>query len=133
MAGRTIAIGDIHGCLAALDGLIAVIEPGPDDTVVTLGDYIDRGPHSRGVLDHLISLSRRCRLVPLLGNHEELLLDAFRDINRLRRWLTLGGTDTIRSYGWVAGGGHRPLADWFPREHRDFLVGCKPHLETHAH
>ena len=104
MAGRTIAIGDIHGCQAALAALIDTIAPGSEDTLVTLGDYIDRGAHSSGVVDQLIALARRCRLVPLLGNHEELLLDALRDITNLRRWLTLGGADTLRSYGWVSGG-----------------------------
>lgn len=84
MSGRTIAIGDIHGCLAALDALISVIQPGPEDTLITLGDYIDRGPQSRGVLDRLIGLARCCRLVPLVGNHEEALIDALRDPNVLR-------------------------------------------------
>ncbi len=133
MAGRTIAIGDIHGCQAALAAVVAAIGPGPDDTVVTLGDYIDRGPHSRGVLEQLIALARRCRLVPLLGNHEELLLDALRDRGALRRWLTLGGADTLRSYGWVPGGPRRALADWFPSQHRQFLASCQPYHETSSH
>jgi serine/threonine protein phosphatase 1 len=133
MAGRTIAIGDIHGCLAALEALITAIAPGPDDTLVTLGDYIDRGPDSCGVLDRLIALARRCRLVPLLGNHDELLLDALRDITALRRWLILGGADTLRSYGWVAGGSRRALADWIPKPHREFLAGCRPYYETRSH
>jgi serine/threonine protein phosphatase 1 len=133
MAGRTIAIGDIHGCLAALATLIDAIEPGREDTVVALGDYIDRGPHSRGVVDRLIDLARRCRLVPLLGNHEEVLLAALRDISNLRLWLTLGGTDTLRSYGWVSGGPRRALADWIPRTHRDFLTRCRSYHETRSH
>jgi serine/threonine protein phosphatase 1 len=133
MTGRTIAIGDIHGCLAALATLIEAIAPGPEDTVVTLGDYIDRGPHSRGVLDRLIALARRCRLVPLLGNHEELLLDTLHDITALRRWLTLGGADTLRYYGWVSGGPRRALADWIPKPHREFLAGCRPYHETRNH
>jgi serine/threonine protein phosphatase 1 len=133
VAGRTIAIGDIHGCPDALAALIDVVAPGPTDTVVTLGDYIDRGPHSRRVLDRLIALAGRCRLVPLLGNHEELLLDALRDIGTLRRWLDLGGADTLRSYGWVSGGPRRALADWIPRPHREFLAGCRPYHETPTH
>src|SRR5581483_10963025 len=128
-----IAIGDVHGCLAALNTLIDAIDPGPDDTLVTLGDYIDRGPQSRGVLDRLIALAGRCRLVPLLGNHEEALLDALRDITALRRWLTLGGADTLRSYGWVSGGPRRALADWIPQKHREFLAGCRPYYETATH
>src|SRR5262249_47793301 len=79
MAGRTIAIGDIHGCPDALAALLDAVAPGREDTVVTLGDYIDRGPDSRRVLDRLIALAGRCRLVPLLGNHEEALLSALCD------------------------------------------------------
>jgi serine/threonine protein phosphatase 1 len=133
MAGRTIAIGDVHGCPGALTALIDAIQPGPEDTVVTLGDYIDRGPDSRGALDRLITLARRCRLVPLLGNHEEILLDALRDIAALRRWLTLGGKDTLRSYGWAPGGPRRALADYFPKQHRELLARCRPYYETRSH
>jgi diadenosine tetraphosphatase ApaH/serine/threonine PP2A family protein phosphatase len=133
MPGRTIAIGDIHGCLGALNALLDAIAPGQEDTLVTLGDYIDRGPHSRGVVDRLIALARRCRLVPLLGNHEELLLDALRDISNLRRWLGLGAADTLRSYGWVSGGPRRALADVIPKQHREFLASCRPFYETRSH
>src|SRR4051812_30312448 len=76
MAGRTIAIGDVHGCLRALAALLDAIGPDWEDTLVPLGDYIDRGPDSRGVLDQLLALAKRCRLVPLLGNHEEMLIAA---------------------------------------------------------
>src|SRR5262245_18080551 len=104
MSGRTIAIGDIHGCLTELVVLLDAIAPSPDDAIVTLGDYIDRGPDSRGVLDRLMALAERCRLLTLLGDHEEMLLDAVGDKNALRRWLTLGGGATLRSYGWTPGG-----------------------------
>ena len=59
MAGRTIAIGDIHGCLDALNALLDAIGPDREDTIVTLGDYIDRGPDGRLVLDRLIALAGR--------------------------------------------------------------------------
>jgi serine/threonine protein phosphatase 1 len=130
MAGRTMAIGDIPGCRDALAALIGVIEPGPEDTLITLGDYIDRGTDSRGVLDYLIALAGRCRLIPLLGNHEELLLDALHDISNLRRWLTLGGGDTLRAYGWRPGGLRSRLADWIPQPHRKFIADCRPYHET---
>ena len=133
MAGRTIAIGDVHGCLAALAALIDAIEPDPTDTLVTLGDYVDRGPHSRGVLDRLIALGRRCRLIPLMGNHEEALLDALSDLSALKRWLTLGGADTLRSYGWTSGGPRRALADWIPKPHREFVAACRPYHQTRRH
>lgn len=95
---RTIAIGDIHGCSTALIGLLAAIDPEPDDTIVTLGDYIDRGIDSRGVLDRLLELSRRSRLVSLLGNHEEMLLDALQEQAGYDFWINCGGIATLDSY-----------------------------------
>ena len=71
--GRTIAIGDVHGCPAALAALVRASAPTPLDTLVFLGDYIDRGPDSRGVLGQVIELTGRCVVVPLLGNHEEMV------------------------------------------------------------
>ena len=70
----TLAIGDVHGCLRALDALLEDVDPQPDDLVVLLGDYIDRGPDSKGVLDRLLLLRARCRCVTLKGNHELMML-----------------------------------------------------------
>ncbi len=132
-AGRTIAVGDIHGCAAALTALVEAIRPGPADTLVTLGDYIDRGPDSRGVLDQLIALAGRCRLVPLLGNHEEMLVAAVREPGALRGWLACGGVAALRSYGWAPGGPRRGLADWIPEAHWQFLARCQTFHETDTH
>lgn len=133
MAGRTIAIGDIHGCSDALAALIGAVSPSPDDTVITLGDHIDRGPDSHGVIDQLVALAGRCQLVPLSGNHEEMLADALVDIAGMRLWLTCGGADTLRSYGWRPGGPRRALTDWITDPHRMFLAGCRPYYETDTH
>jgi serine/threonine protein phosphatase 1 len=124
MASRTIAMGDIHGCAAALAALVEAVRPGPDDSLVTLGDYIDRGPDSRGVLDQLIALTVRCRLVPLLGNHEELLLAARSDAWSLEFWLACGGRATLASYGQDVGLGA------IPDEHWGFLENCRKVHET---
>jgi serine/threonine protein phosphatase 1 len=131
--GRTIAVGDIHGCSAALAALLDVLKPAASDTLVFLGDYIDRGPDSRGVLDQLVALAGRCRLVPLLGNHEELLIAAVRDRAALRSWLTTGGVEALRSYGWARRGPPRPLKDWLPERHWEFLLGCQAYHETPTH
>jgi hypothetical protein len=97
---RTIAIGDIHGCSAALAAILAAIDPRPDDTLVTLGDYIDRGPNSRGVIDQLVALESRCQLVPLLGNHELVLLGVASGEMPMSFWIeACGGAATLASYG----------------------------------
>ncbi len=127
MPARTIAIGDIHGCSAALDALLDAIRPRPDDTIVTLGDYINRGPDSRGVLDRLIALSRRCRLIPILGNHDQMLLDVHSGKYPIYWLLDIGGTTTLDSYG----PGHD--LSLIPDEHFEFLEGCEDFHETETH
>ena len=73
MTDRIIAIGDVHGCAKALATLIEAIHPTGSDTLAFLGDYIDRGPDSRGVVEQVIALGKRCTVVPLLGNHDALV------------------------------------------------------------
>jgi serine/threonine protein phosphatase 1 len=124
---RTIAIGDIHGCLAALEAVLAAVRPRAEDTVVTLGDYIDRGPDSRGVIERLLRLGRECRLVPLLGNHDEMLLKLYDGQSELYvDWLLFGGNATLESYGSM-----RP--EDIPPEHIDFLRGCRLFYEMQGH
>src|SRR3954451_13534332 len=127
MPARTIAIGDIHGCSAALDALLDALRPRPEDTIVTLGDYINRGPDSRGVLDRLIDLGRWCRLVPVLGNHEEMLFEALAGSYPLDYFLGVGGDATLDSYG----PGRDPSI--IPKEHLGFLRGCLDFHETDTH
>ena len=79
MPSRTIAIGDIHGCSRALAALLTTIKPTRNDVIVTLGDYIDRGPDSRGVIEQLVALEGQCTVIPLLGNHDEMLLHLMQD------------------------------------------------------
>src|SRR3954465_7665924 len=127
MPARTIAIGDIHGCSAALAALLAAIRPRPEDTIVTLGDYINRGPDSKGVLARLIDLGRRCRLVPILGNHDQMLLDVRSGKYPIYWLLDIGGTTTLDSYG-----PGRDLA-LIPQEHYEFLERCLDYHETVDH
>src|SRR5947207_1752869 len=96
---RTLAVGDIHGCARALDVVLQAAAPGPDDLLITLGDYVDRGPDSRGVLDRLTALHAAGRLVPLLGNHDAMMLDARESFFACRNWLDCGGRATLASYG----------------------------------
>jgi serine/threonine protein phosphatase 1 len=132
---RIIAIGDIHGCSAALAALIRAIDPTPPDTLVFLGDYIDRGPDSRGVLEQVIALEQRCIVVPLLGNHEEMLLAALEGQSELRYWLKFGGTEALASYGHKGGPDLRPsdLRTLLPAEHLQFIKRCRDFFETDRH
>lgn len=124
---RTIAIGDIHGCSKALDAVLAAINPRPDDTIIPLGDYIDRGPDSRGVLDRLIDLGGRCRLVPLLGNHDQMLLTCRSGPVPVSWRFVMGGESTLVSYGPA-----RDLSS-IPDAHFTFLEACRDFLETDSH
>ena len=124
---RTIAIGDIHGCLPALNALLADIRPRPDDTLVLLGDYIDRGPDSRGVIERLLALQRECRLVPLMGNHDEMMLQVYDGQKQLYiDWLLFGGSATLESYG------AQGMED-IPDAHVEFLRSCPLYYETDHH
>jgi serine/threonine protein phosphatase 1 len=71
---RTLAIGDIHGCLRAFNVLLDEVNLQPDDVLVTLGDYVDRGPNSKGVLERLLATTARCQCFPLKGNHDLMML-----------------------------------------------------------
>src|SRR5262245_48974669 len=98
MPARTIALGDVHGCSQALRAVIDAIQLTSDDTLVMLGDYVDRGPDSRGTLDLVLDLEQKCRLVPLLGNHELMLFDSLENPRVIGMWLECGGVATVRSY-----------------------------------
>jgi serine/threonine protein phosphatase 1 len=95
---RTLALGDVHGCLNALNLLLANVDVRPDDRLIALGDYVDRGPDSRGVLDRLIQLHETGQLVALRGNHDQMMLDARKASGR-DMWLAVGGCETLESYG----------------------------------
>ena len=124
---RTIAIGDIHGCSDALVSILLAIDPKPDDTIITLGDYVNRGMDSKGVLDTLIDLSKQCRLVPILGNHDEMMMKSKGSRLAFRHWMEFGGIETLDSYG---DSGHISLV---PDEHFEFLKSCLPFFETDTH
>jgi len=112
--GRLIAVGDIHGCLRPLQRLLEKIEPTTEDRLVFLGDYIDRGPDSRGVIGFLIDFrSRFPNTVCLKGNHEAMLLDYLQGKDR-DLFLGNGGTATLRQY---ESNGQLHI----PADHLDFL------------
>ncbi|MFO0965897.1 MAG: metallophosphoesterase family protein [Gemmataceae bacterium] len=129
---RTLAIGDIHGCLRALDALLERVQPAGDDLVVTLGDHVDRGPDSKGVLDRLIALRRQCRVVSLKGNHDLMMLDARRGSAPFEGWLSCGGMQALESYR--APDDWQTFAEAVPERHWRLLEDdCVPYHETETH
>jgi 3',5'-cyclic AMP phosphodiesterase CpdA len=115
---RLLAIGDIHGCLGAFNELLKWVQPTPTDVVIALGDFVDRGPETRGVLDRLIDRKQTLNLVCLRGNHEEMMVEARHGGSSDRKmWLGVGGRQALDSYGVAA-----TLED-VPRAHWAFLEG----------
>jgi len=107
-----IAIGDVHGCVHALDTLLEAIKPAQSDELVFLGDLIDQGRDSAAVLDRLIELRQRCRVVLIRGNHEEMLLAVHESERALRYWEHCGGSYTLNSYRFGATVAEIPLRHW---------------------
>ena len=134
---RHLAIGDIHGCISALRSLVDFVELRIDDTIVTLGDYVDRGPDSRAVLDFIIELDTTHDLVPLRGNHEIMLLDSREKKSWFHAWMGYGGDATLLSYA-PSEDEAGSFAD-IPDAHIDFLekqlascYECESHFFIHA-
>lgn len=148
---RIYAVGDVHGRADLLSETIARIEddlhrrPIAHTAEIYLGDYIDRGPDSKSVIDILAARMVRNSAVCLRGNHEDLMENFLRDPNALRLWLNLGGMPTLASYGVhsranknVADDLHRQFHQVFPRAHKLFLkclrpwICCGDYLFVHA-
>jgi serine/threonine protein phosphatase 1 len=115
----TYAVGDVHGCLRQLQLLVerSTHQAGDQKAqFVFLGDYIDRGPDSRGVVEYLMNLQRAQpdRVTCLMGNHEQMLLSAIEGAAHEDNWLENGGAETLRSYRV-----HDP--NRIPRSHVDWL------------
>jgi serine/threonine protein phosphatase 1 len=102
---RIYAIGDVHGRADLLEQVFTRIDnhaaahPIDRPIVVLVGDYIDRGPDSRGVLDQLLKRAKTNEMVLLKGNHETLVLEFLRNPSALQSWSQLGGLETLMSYG----------------------------------
>jgi diadenosine tetraphosphatase ApaH/serine/threonine PP2A family protein phosphatase len=149
---RIYAIGDIHGRLDLLERAIAAVRGdverhGPADFTVTVGDYIDRGPQSRGVLDRLAENPFPTSYVALKGNHEGLLEAFMADPELGPFWAEQGGFETLRSYGVAISplarnadfvDAARQLRAALPAAHVDFLRSlqtsftCGPYFFCHA-
>ena len=123
---RWLAVGDIHGCLAQLAELMERVKPTSADRVVFLGDYVDRGPDSAGVIDYLIEFAAVFpETVFLRGNHEQMFLD-YLDGQDSAMFLVNGGRQTLDSY--------RDRRMWpIPTSHRRFLESLEHSFESEHH
>jgi serine/threonine protein phosphatase 1 len=118
---RLLAVGDIHGCLEKLGVLMAKVKPNEHDTIVFLGDYINRGSESKGVIDFLLDFKISVPSVFLLGNHEKMLLDYIATQNP--SFLINGGDKTLESYNC------QDIRD-MPVSHLAFYKELLPYYET---
>lgn len=121
MKPRSFVIGDIHGCAATLRRLVdGTLRPIPEDHIYLLGDLIDRGPDSKGVLDFIFELrDRGVSVSGVRGNHEEMFLQAGEDHYYLGMWTANGGLATMESFQADGPGD-------IPHRYREFLASL-PH------
>jgi len=122
---RTYALSDIHGCLSKLEGLVAQCRADAKDEsakFVFLGDYIDRGPDTRGVVEYMMDFQARQpgRVICLCGNHEDLALAAVFDHLEITQWMVNGGDAALHSYGVAT-----PAE--IPKKHVDWMRALPTH------
>lgn len=124
---RTLAISDIHGCLDALQTLWKALDPQPEDHIIFVGDYVDRGPDSKGVVDFIMEQEKHYKIDCLCGNHEEKFVLSRIDHTDHAHWVDVwGGQQTLDSYGPQG-------MDDVPEEHWAFFFRNKPFVETDTH
>ena len=130
MTGRVLAIGDIHGCNDLLKQLLGRIAFDPlADTLVFVGDYLDRGPDIRGVVETLIALKQSSpNVICLKGNHEAMFLDYYREGRGEALFLFNSGMSTLDSYGITIAEARKGTG--FPEEHLRFLASLPLTYET---
>ncbi|MEE4199787.1 metallophosphoesterase family protein [Erythrobacter sp.] len=141
---RHYLIGDIHGRLDLYEALIAAIDADDaaqkarDTQVVLLGDLVDRGPDSAGVIDRTRAWQSERRVRVLAGNHEDMFLGAFKKPEILRHFLKHGGRETILSYGLAKDRFNaltleelfERLPELVPQEERDYIAGFEEMIEA---
>lgn len=120
---RILAVGDIHGCFRSLTRLTESVPFMEDDLIVTLGDYIDRGPDTKSVVDWVMQRTGQGRCLPLRGNHEVMMLAALTGAMPMDHWLRFGGREALDSYAV----GRPGTPEDIPLEHLQFL-----HNQLHA-
>ncbi len=120
---KYLAIGDIHGCLKSLEALMDQLTSYDDRQYVFVGDYIDRGPDSKGVVDYLMDLRKKKDCIFIRGNHEQMLLDAVEN-DAPDLWMMNGGRTTLQSYGTDIGSME------IPKDHMEFYRETRLYYDT---
>jgi len=130
MTGRILAIGDIHGCNHRLGLLLDRIGIDPrEDTLIFLGDYLDRGPDARGVIDTLLGLQQSCaNLICLQGNHESMFLNYYLRGQDEELFLFNSGRSTLDAYGLTLADVRAGIG--YPEHHLNFLLSLPLFYET---
>lgn len=106
-------ISDIHGCCKTFKSLLKKIKFSKKDELYLLGDYIDRGKDSKGVIDHIWKLQiNGFKVHCLKGNHEELMINAFKDEQSQLTWISNGGLETAKSFDMLCGNIPHKYLDW---------------------
>lgn len=127
-----IAFGDIHGEYYKLKNLVEKIHINPEDTLVFLGDYIDRGKYTFEVVDYLVRLKEQFNCIFLKGNHELMFMDYLSGIDE-NLFMYNGGYKTVLSYeehGWDVSRHTHYLDRFLPRSHIEFFQKLKPYYEA---
>ncbi len=127
--GKIFAIGDVHGCISHLDRLMGQLDIDAEkDTLVFVGDYIDRGPDPKGVIDAILDIRKKIRnVVCLLGNHEDMFLNYCLDRRDEDLYMSNGGMRTLASYGFSREGTEELI---LPESHREFFASLRTCYET---
>jgi len=146
---RIIAIGDLHGHPGPLHSLLEIVKPGDDDFMIFIGDYIDRGPDAKAVVDLLLHVKQAYKnTVFLKGNHEDMMLGALgfpAHIQDIDTWMYNGGAHTLASYGmdrqdilrletfWDGNERLREVMRFFPEGHIEFFNELYDFVESDSY
>lgn len=130
---RIYAIGDIHGCTTRLEALIARLDiDARHDRLIFIGDYIDRGPDPKGVVDRILDLRERLdHVICVLGNHEQMFLNYYLEHRDAELFLDNGGSSTLLSYGFQRS--RQDPSFQVPDRHLRFYQSLLPYYETADH
>lgn len=121
---RIFVIGDIHGCSKTFQFLLHdILNITKNDRIYCLGDYIDRGQDSKGVIDIILELRNKgYRIHTLRGNHEEMMMDSVKNSNEFKKWMINGGDCTLNSF-------KIKTYDELPLEYKQFLKRTKYYIK----